>query len=206
MKATEDGRRYNVATVLDSAMERSILVERAMSSQLAIVGCIVPQNSAQMRLEIIVGFPKTSLSVLREHGAGFVYRTVHSEVLGWIVSRVTGKHFADLMSERIWSRLGMEEDGYVMVDPVGTPSKRRGAISKGTRKARRRHLPCPAIVPITWCPRKVPMASGKPRRLLSSRLAYRYRGGGLNATNPIRSSRRTTTCKFRPYFVQVLLL
>ena len=24
-----------------------------------------------------------------EHGAGFVYRTVHSEVLGWIVSRVT---------------------------------------------------------------------------------------------------------------------
>ena len=26
-----------------------------------------------------------------EHGAGFVYRTVHSEVLGWIVSRATGK-------------------------------------------------------------------------------------------------------------------
>ena len=61
-----------------------------------------------------------------EHGAGFVYRTVHSEVLGWIVSRVTGKHFADVMSERVWSRLGMEEDAYVMVDAVGTPLQGAG--------------------------------------------------------------------------------
>ena len=61
-----------------------------------------------------------------EHGNGFVYRTVHSEVLGWIVSRVTGKHFADLVSERIWTKLGMEEDAYVMVDPVGTPLQGAG--------------------------------------------------------------------------------
>lgn len=61
-----------------------------------------------------------------EHGAGFVYRTVHSEVLGWIVSRVTGKHFTEVMSERIWSRMGMEEDAYVMVDPIGTPLQGAG--------------------------------------------------------------------------------
>ena len=61
-----------------------------------------------------------------EHGAGFVYRTVHSEVLGWIVSRVTGKHFADLMSERFWSQLGMEEDAYVLVDSLGTPLQGAG--------------------------------------------------------------------------------
>jgi CubicO group peptidase (beta-lactamase class C family) len=61
-----------------------------------------------------------------EHGAGFVYRTVHSEVLGWIVSRVTGQHFADLLSERVWSRLGAEEDAYVMIDPVGTPLQGAG--------------------------------------------------------------------------------
>ena len=61
-----------------------------------------------------------------EHGAGFVYRTVHSEVLGWIVSRVTGKHWADLMSENIWQKLGMEEDAYVMVDSVGTPLQGAG--------------------------------------------------------------------------------
>jgi CubicO group peptidase (beta-lactamase class C family) len=61
-----------------------------------------------------------------EHGAGFIYRTVHSEVLGWIVSRVTGKHFADLMSERFWSQLGMEEDAYVLVDSLGTPLQGAG--------------------------------------------------------------------------------
>jgi len=61
-----------------------------------------------------------------EHGAGFVYRTVHSEVLGWIVSRVTGKHFTDVMSERLWSKLGMQEDAYVIVDSVGTPLQGAG--------------------------------------------------------------------------------
>ena len=73
----------------------------------------------------IYDFVKT-LKKEGEHGAGFVYRTVHSEVLGWILSRVTGKHFADLMSERIWTKLGMEEDAYVMVDPVGTPLQGAG--------------------------------------------------------------------------------
>ena len=76
--------------------------------------------------------PKDMYSFLRtlkkegEHGAGFAYRTVHSEVLGWIVSRVTGQHFADVMSERIWSKLGMEENAYVMVDPIGTPMQGAG--------------------------------------------------------------------------------
>jgi hypothetical protein len=73
----------------------------------------------------IYSFLKT-LKKEGEHGAGFVYRTVHSEVLGWIVSRVTGKHFADLLSERVWSKLGMEEDAYVMVDSIGTPLQGAG--------------------------------------------------------------------------------
>ncbi|MES2073112.1 MAG: serine hydrolase [Pseudomonadota bacterium] len=76
--------------------------------------------------------PKTIYDFLKtlkkegEHGAAFVYRTVHSEVLGWIVSRVSGKHFSDLLSERIWSKLGMQEDAYVMVDAVGTPLQGAG--------------------------------------------------------------------------------
>jgi CubicO group peptidase (beta-lactamase class C family) len=71
-----------------------------------------------------------------EHGAGFLYRTVHSEVLGWIVSRVTGKHFADLMSERIWQKLGMEEDAYVMIDSVGTPLQGSGLCATARDLAR----------------------------------------------------------------------
>lgn len=67
-------------------------------------------------------------TLLREgtHGEGFVYRTVHSEVLGWIVSRVTGRRWSDLMSENIWRKLGMQEDAHVMVDSTGTPLQGAG--------------------------------------------------------------------------------
>jgi len=34
MKATDGGRRYDAAHVLDGAMDRSVLVERPMSPQL----------------------------------------------------------------------------------------------------------------------------------------------------------------------------
>jgi len=54
-----------------------------------------------------------------EHGAAFKYRTVNSEVLGWIMRRVTGESFAQLMSERIWQPMGAEQDAYVWVDAKG---------------------------------------------------------------------------------------
>jgi len=49
MKAAEDGRRYDLAHVLDGAMNRSGLVERSMSPQLIIVGGILRQNLTQVR-------------------------------------------------------------------------------------------------------------------------------------------------------------
>jgi hypothetical protein len=55
-----------------------------------------------------------------EHGAGFAYKTVNTDVLGWIVRRVTGKSLGALVSERLWQPLGVENDGYWLVDPVGT--------------------------------------------------------------------------------------
>ncbi|MCW5761480.1 MAG: serine hydrolase, partial [Phenylobacterium sp.] len=54
-----------------------------------------------------------------EHGEAFAYKTCNTEVLGWIVQRAAGQAFADLLSERIWRKLGAEEDGYVMVDGAG---------------------------------------------------------------------------------------
>lgn len=54
-----------------------------------------------------------------EHGAEFTYRTVNTELLCWIMKRVTGIGLADMLSERIWSRIGCEEDGYLAVDSIG---------------------------------------------------------------------------------------
>lgn len=57
-----------------------------------------------------------------EHGVGFKYKTVDTEVIGWLVQRVTGKSYAALLSERIWSKIGAQDDAYVWVDPIGSQS------------------------------------------------------------------------------------
>lgn len=56
-----------------------------------------------------------------QHGEAFGYKTVNTDALGWIIARTTGKSVADLLSERIWSRMGAEQDGYFTVDSIGTP-------------------------------------------------------------------------------------
>jgi CubicO group peptidase (beta-lactamase class C family) len=66
------------------------------------------------------------------HGEAFGYRTINTDALGWIISRVTGKELAHLLSESIWSRMGAEQDGYMTVDAKGTPFA-GGGLSAGLR-------------------------------------------------------------------------
>jgi len=66
------------------------------------------------------------------HGEAFGYRTINTDALGWIISRVTGKNIAHLLSERIWSKMGAEQDGYMTVDSRGTPFA-GGGLSAGLR-------------------------------------------------------------------------
>jgi hypothetical protein len=44
MKSAEDRRRYDVAQVLDSPMDRSLLVERPMCPQFVIIGGLAPEK------------------------------------------------------------------------------------------------------------------------------------------------------------------
>src|SRR5215831_11315332 len=46
MKSAEDGRRCDAASVVDGAMDRSVLVEGSMSPQLVIIGGILRQYPA----------------------------------------------------------------------------------------------------------------------------------------------------------------
>jgi len=66
------------------------------------------------------------------HGEIFGYRTINTDALGWIISRVTGKDLAHLLSERVWSKMGAEQDGYMTVDAKGTPFA-GGGLSAGMR-------------------------------------------------------------------------
>jgi len=101
--------------------------------------------------------PKTIYEFLRtlkkegEHGANFHYKTCHADVIGWVLNRVTGKSLAELLSERIWNKIGAEEDAYYTVDAISTPAAgttfnatlrdigrfgeaiRRGGVAKGKR-------------------------------------------------------------------------
>ncbi len=67
-----------------------------------------------------------------DHGEAFHYKTINTDALGWIISRVTGKEVTELLSERIWSRIGAEQDAYMTVDGKGTPFA-GGGLSAGLR-------------------------------------------------------------------------
>lgn len=67
-----------------------------------------------------------------EHGQAFGYKTVNTDVLGWVIARATGRNVAQLLSERIWSRLGSEQDAYFTVDSIGTPFA-GGGLNAGLR-------------------------------------------------------------------------
>lgn len=55
----------------------------------------------------------------QEHGEMFEYKTVNTEVMGWVVSKVTNKSITELISEKIWVPMGAKYDGYYLVDPAG---------------------------------------------------------------------------------------
>ena len=69
--------------------------------------------------------PKTFYEFLQsvkkegEHGQAFAYKTVNSDALGWIIRRATGKSVGENLQERIWGKLGAEQDAYFVVDSVG---------------------------------------------------------------------------------------
>jgi CubicO group peptidase (beta-lactamase class C family) len=66
------------------------------------------------------------------HGDAFHYKTINSDMLGWMISRVTGEAVTDLASERLWRRMGAEMDAYQTVDGKGVPFA-GGGVTAGLR-------------------------------------------------------------------------
>ncbi|MFD0857563.1 serine hydrolase domain-containing protein [Roseovarius aquimarinus] len=56
----------------------------------------------------------------RPHGAAFHYRSIETDVIAWALERAAGAPLAQLLSDRIWSRMGAERDAYFTVDGAGT--------------------------------------------------------------------------------------
>ena len=66
------------------------------------------------------------------HGEAFHYKTINSDMLGWVISRVTGKAVTELASERLWRPMGAEMDAYQTVDGKGVPFA-GGGVTAGLR-------------------------------------------------------------------------
>src|SRR6516165_1718626 len=55
----------------------------------------------------------------RPHGGPFEYRSILTDVLGWVLERAGGRPFAELFSREIWSKLGAERDAQITIDTAG---------------------------------------------------------------------------------------
>ena len=65
-------------------------------------------------------------------GKKYEYHSVNTFVCGWIAESVTGKAYAELVSEMIWQHMGAESDGQIVVSPAGAAAS-HGAISSTLR-------------------------------------------------------------------------
>lgn len=74
----------------------------------------------------------TGLTREREHGGPFLYRSCETDVLGWICEAVTGRPFAVVASEYVWSKIGAAHSAQVCQDHWGG-SIVDGAISTTLR-------------------------------------------------------------------------
>ncbi len=86
--------------------------------QYLFAGGLLPSPKDYAGPRNVVDFLKTVIKD-GEPGTGFKYKSIDTEVIGWVLSRITGKSYAELLSDRLWSRIGAEEDGYAWVDPTG---------------------------------------------------------------------------------------
>lgn len=67
-----------------------------------------------------------------EHNQRFHYVSPNTDLLGWVLERVSGRRFADLMSQLIWQPLAMEQNAYITVDRTGAP-RCAGGVCTTTR-------------------------------------------------------------------------
>lgn len=62
-----------------------------------------------------------SLTQAGAHGGPVHYVSPNTDLLGWVIERVTGRRYADLMSELVWKKVGAERSAYITVDRLGAP-------------------------------------------------------------------------------------
>jgi CubicO group peptidase (beta-lactamase class C family) len=91
----------------------------------------------------------------RPHGGPFEYRSILTDVLGWVLERAGGQPFAELFSREIWSKLGAERDAQITIDTAGCAITDGGICTTLRDLARfgQLYLDGGGIVPSEWAMR-----------------------------------------------------
>lgn len=55
------------------------------------------------------------------HNGRFHYVSPNTDLLGWVFERVSGRRYADLVSDLLWQPIRAEHDAYITVDRLGAP-------------------------------------------------------------------------------------
>jgi CubicO group peptidase (beta-lactamase class C family) len=55
-----------------------------------------------------------------KHGQKFAYKTINTDALAWVITKVCDKPLADLISERFFKPMGAHIEGYYQLDATGT--------------------------------------------------------------------------------------
>lgn len=63
------------------------------------------------------------------HGVRFSYLTPNTDVLAWLLKRLLNKSLADIMYERIWSKLGAERDAVWVTGPAAVETAGSGLLT-----------------------------------------------------------------------------
>ncbi|NMO04222.1 serine hydrolase [Gordonia sp. TBRC 11910] len=61
----------------------------------------------------------TTLGSSGPHDGDFVYRSIDTDMLGWIIERATGTSTQQLISDLVWKPMGASDDAFVTVDAHG---------------------------------------------------------------------------------------
>ena len=77
----------------------------------------LPGNTPESTYEYVAALP-----IHRPNGEAYEYTTVNTFVLTWIIENITGRPFAEAVSEMIWRKIGAESDAVLMASKAGASS------------------------------------------------------------------------------------
>ena len=76
--------------------------------------------------DLVPGWPETMWQLILElteseadHGESFRYRSIETDVIGFLLQRISGLTLSELVSRELWVPMGAEEDAYFTVDRSG---------------------------------------------------------------------------------------